>query len=132
MNAGSALRFLGSAPPQLEGARTVLNMILRDGDRASNVIGTIRSMFKKDVQDRTPIRINEPIRETLSLLRSELDERDISLNVELTDGFPQVLGNRVQLQQVILNLIRNAAEAMGSVNGRRASCEIRSEADGVR
>jgi signal transduction histidine kinase len=129
MNAGSALRFLDSTPPQFEGMRRVLNMILRDGDRASNVIGTIRSMFKKDIQDKQAIRINEPIRETLALLRSELDDRGISANVVLTEGLPQILGNRIQLQQVVLNLIRNAAEAMSSVNDRAHVLRVRSEAD---
>jgi signal transduction histidine kinase len=129
MNAGSALRFLGSAPPQLDGVRTVLNMILRDGDRASNVIGTIRSMFKKDARDKAPININEAVRETLALLRSELHQCDVSVNAVLTEGLPQILGDRIQLQQVILNLTRNAAEAMGSVNGRARILRVRSEAN---
>jgi C4-dicarboxylate-specific signal transduction histidine kinase len=104
-------------------------MILRDGNRASQVIATIRSMFKKDIQDKVPIKINEPIRDIIALLRSELDEHKVSVDVALTEGLPQILGNRVQLQQVILNLVRNASDAMSSVTERPRVLRIRSEAD---
>lgn len=129
MNVGSALRFIGSEPPQLEGTRTVLNMILRDGNRASQVISTIRAMFKREVQEKALIQLNEPVREVLALLRSELDERKVSVNVVLTEGLPPLLGNRIQLQQVILNLVRNASEAMGAMTDRARILRIRSEAD---
>src|SRR5262245_3903440 len=112
-NAG--LRWLGNATPNLEEVKSALMRVVRDGHRASEVITTIRAMFKKDAQTRHPVDINQLVREVLALLNSQIASNDIVVRTSLGEPEPVVPGDPVQLQQVMLNLITNAIEAMAHV-----------------
>jgi PAS domain S-box-containing protein len=119
-NGQAALRFLANATPDLDEARTALTSIVNEGLRAGEVIESIRAMFRNVDQEKAPIDITKLVRDMLGLMRGELQANDVSVKTKLDDDLPDVRGNRVQLQQVILNLIRNAIEAMSSgTNGSR-------------
>jgi C4-dicarboxylate-specific signal transduction histidine kinase len=115
MNAEAALRWLGAQPPNLEKVHGALGLIVEDGKRASNVIGGIRALIKKVPPRQACLDINEAIREVIALTRGEAVKTGVSVQMELADGLPLIYGDRVQLQQVILNLIINAIEAMSGV-----------------
>ena len=105
-----------------------------EGHRASQVIGSIRAMFTKGDQEKAALGANELIREVLALLDGEIYTQRVSVHTELIEPLPRVFGNRVQLQQVILNLLTNAVEAMGSVTNRARVLRVKSklhESDGV-
>jgi C4-dicarboxylate-specific signal transduction histidine kinase len=114
----AALRFLGNATPDLDETRTALEGIVSEGHRAGEVIESIRGMFKNADQEKTSIDITKLVRDMLGLMLGELQANQVSVQTELAGNLPDVRGNRVQLQQVILNLIRNAIEAMSSVTNR--------------
>jgi signal transduction histidine kinase len=131
-NAG--LRWLARTTPDLDEVRAVLERIARDGHRASQVIASVRAMFKKGVQKRTAIDINDLVREVLALVYGDLQSRSISVHTELARQLPPVLADHVQLQQVVLNLITNAADAMQSVRDRARLLRVKSathEPDGI-
>ncbi len=111
-NAQAALRWLDRQPPNLEEVRQALNRIVKDGNHAGEVIDRIRAFIKKAPPRKDRLEINEAIREVVELTRGEVVKNGISVKTELVDGLPLVQGDRVQLQQVILNLIINAIEAM--------------------
>jgi PAS domain S-box-containing protein len=117
-NGNAGLRLLTSATPDLEEARAALRCIVNDSHRASEVIGGIRLMYKKDDHAKAPQDINELIREVLTLVRGEVEHQRISVRMELFGKLPQVPGNQVQLRQVFVNLIMNAVDAMSTVVGR--------------
>ena len=123
MNAGTAGRWLNAEPPNLEEARRALASIASDGRRASDVIGRIRALAKKDPILKDRVDINEAIRETLALMHGEIVRNRVGLTTRVADPAPLILGDRVQLQQVILNLILNAIEAMGECEPRELSIE---------
>jgi signal transduction histidine kinase len=128
VNHGSAgLRWLSHSKPNLDEASEAFRNIVSAGHHASEVVATVRAMFKKDVQQRAPIDINDLVREVLALLHLELKEADVAVRTMLADGIPPVLADRTQLQQVILNLVRNANDAMSAVNDRARALQIRSE-----
>jgi PAS domain S-box-containing protein len=114
-NANAGLRWLGARPPNLDEARQALGRIVRDGTRAGEVIERIRSLVKKTPPRRDRLDINEATREVIPLTQAELQRNRVSLRTRLADGLPLVSGDRVQLQQVITNLIINAIEAMSGV-----------------
>jgi len=118
-NASTCLRKLGSDEPDLDGVRTAVARIARDAQRAAAIIARIRSQFKRGALQREVIDVNEIIRETVALLRSEAARYNISVRTELSDDVPQIVGDRVQLQQVVMNLIVNSIEAMKDVDGIR-------------
>jgi PAS domain S-box-containing protein len=118
-NANACLRWLAYQPPNMLEARESLARILRDGQRASDVVGRIRALVKKSPPRATHQNLNELSREVLALLRDALIRHDISASVELATDLPPVLGDRVELQQVILNLVMNGVEAMSDVDGPR-------------
>jgi PAS domain S-box-containing protein len=119
-NADAALRWLGRAPPELEEIRRSLNSIIKDSIRAGNVVDRIRALVKKTPPRNDPLDCNEAVREVVEVTRSELLRNNVSLKTELATGLPLVRGDRIQLQQVVLNLIMNAVEAMSDVsNGPR-------------
>jgi signal transduction histidine kinase len=99
-------------------ASAALKRIVNDAYRANKVVDSVRAMFKKDDEGRALLDVNDVIREVLTLLRIELEEHDVAVKTALSDGPARVLANRIQLQQVVLNLARNAIEAMDTVNGR--------------
>jgi C4-dicarboxylate-specific signal transduction histidine kinase len=123
----AALRWLANATPDLDEARAALKRIVNDGHRAGEVIGGIRSMFKKDSQAEAPQDVNELVREILALLHDEMQSQQVSMRSELAEALPQVPANRVQLQQVIVNLIMNAVDAMSTVANRARILRVKTE-----
>jgi len=113
-HANAALRWLTNERPNLDEARRALKAIVSDGHRAGEVIESLRSMFKKGGQENGPVDINGVIQDVLGLMRIELEREGIHIQTELTKPLPSVMGHGGQLQQVISNLVRNAAEAMAS------------------
>jgi predicted ATPase/signal transduction histidine kinase len=115
-NAQAALRWLRSEKPDLEEIRQALVRIVRDGNRAGDVIGRIRTLIKKAPSRKDPLEINEVILEVIALTRGEAMKNSVSVQTQLAEDLPLVRGDRVQLQQVVLNLIINAVEAMSGVS----------------
>ena len=115
-NAYAALRWLGAQPPDVEEGRQALGYIIKDGRRASEVIDRIRGLIKKAPARNDPLDINEVVLEVIALTRSEALRNSVSLQSQLANGLPLVQGDRIQLQQVMLNLIVNAIEAMSSTS----------------
>jgi PAS domain S-box-containing protein len=119
INANVCLRKLGHDSPDLDEARAAVTRIQRDAQRAADVIRKIRSQFEKAAPNREILDINEIIRETAGLLRSEASRYNILVRTELAANLPRIIGDRVQLQQVVMNLIVNSLEAMKDVEGIR-------------
>jgi C4-dicarboxylate-specific signal transduction histidine kinase len=119
-DANVAVRWLGATPPDLEEVRHALDRILRAGKRAGDILGRIRALIKKVPPRHDRFDINETILEVIELTRSELLRNRVLLQTELAKGLPLIRGDRIQLQQVILNLIMNAVEMMSEAGeGRR-------------
>ena len=116
-NAEAGLRWLSGESPNIQEARDSLALIARDGNRASAVIRRIRDFLKKDHQQDALLELDEVIHEAVALAGAELRKRRVALRIDLPDRLPRVRGDRVQLQQVILNLIMNGADAMQSIDG---------------
>jgi len=114
-NAEAALRWLGRRPPDLEEVRQTLGRIISDGGRAGDVIGRIRALIKKAPPRKEGLEINEAILEVIALTRGEVVQSGVSVRTQLAEGLPLIQADRVQLQQVILNLIINAVEAMSGL-----------------
>ena len=114
-NAQAGLNWLGAQPPDLEEVRQTLGCINRDGMRAGDVIGRIRALIKKAPSRKEELEINEAVLEVVALTRAEVSKSGVSVRTQLAEGLPVIRADRVQLQQVILNLIVNAVEAMGGV-----------------
>jgi len=117
-NASTCLRMLAADPPNLDGARETARRTIRDGHRASEVVSRLRGLFGKTVAAAEPVDLNEAIREVVALSAGELQRARVVVRQELDDDLPTVPGDRVQLQQVVLNLLRNAADAMEDVDDR--------------
>ena len=129
-NANASLRWLTGESPNLDEARDALGRILRDGNRAGDVIARIRALVKKSGTEQVSLGINEVVQEVVGLIQSEIQKDGVILRMELAADLPRVLGDRVQLQQVILNLVMNGIEAMASVTDRRRELLIRSRRNG--
>lgn len=128
-NAGTCLRMLAADPPDIEGARETARRTMRDGNRASDVITRLRALFTKKEFTLEPLELNEVTREVVALSLSELQRNRIVLQSEFADDLPTITGDRIQLQQVVLNLLRNASDAMISVDDRPRHLLIRTERD---
>jgi PAS domain S-box-containing protein len=115
-NAEAALRWLAAEPPNLDKAREALGHIVKDGMRASDVIHRIRAIIKKAPSRMARVDVNEAVLDVITVTRSELLRHGVSLQTQLATGLPLIEGDRIQLQQVILNLILNAAEAMRGID----------------
>ena len=126
-NASTCLRMLAADPPDIEGARVTAKRTIRDGNRASDVIARLRELFIKKEFTLEPLDLNEAARDVIALSSNDLQRNRVILQVELADGLPFVTGDRVQLQQVILNLLRNASDAMVDVHDRPRQLLIRTE-----
>jgi PAS domain S-box-containing protein len=126
-NGNAGLRWLTSATPDIESARGVLKRIVRDTQHASEIIDSIRSMFKNEGQAKTVQDVNELIREALTLVRAEVENQRVSIYTELSAELPQVPANQVQLRQVMVNLIMNAIDAMSAVTNRARVLRIKTE-----
>jgi PAS domain S-box-containing protein len=114
-NAAAALRWLGAQPPNLEEARQALDRIVNNAMRAGEIIERIRDLIKKAPSGKDGVDINEAVREVIELTRGEAVRTGVSVQTQLADGLPLINGDRVQLQQVILNLTMNAVEAMSGI-----------------
>jgi len=128
-NANTCLRWLAGDNPNLEEARAAAMRIVKDGTRAAEIISRIRLLFKKGTPEWELVDVNEVIREMIVLLRVEATRYSISIRTELTADLPQVMGDRVQLQQVFMNLMLNGIEAMKDVDGTR-ELAIKSQREG--
>jgi signal transduction histidine kinase len=118
-NASTCLRWLSRDQPDLEEARAAASRIVQDGKRASEIVKRVRQLFKKDTLQRELVDINEVIREMILLLRSETIQFAVLVRVELATDLPDFMGDRVQLQQVLMNLMTNSIDAMKDVDGTR-------------
>jgi C4-dicarboxylate-specific signal transduction histidine kinase len=118
-NGSACLRWLAADPPHIEQARATVQRIIRDSNQASEVIRDIRALVKKAPPRQEPVDLNDLILRTLTLANNEMTRNQVKAQTELAADLPNVLGDRVQLQQVLLNLIMNAIEAMGSISGAR-------------
>jgi len=118
-NAQGALRWLSTERPDLEQARQALARIVEDSKRAGEVVGRIRALIKKEPPRKDRLDINEAIREVIALTRAETVKNDVSVETRLAEGLPLIQADRVQLQQVVLNLVINAIEAMSAAEGAR-------------
>jgi len=135
LNANTCLRWLDGDSPNLNEAREAARRIVRDGKRASEMINAIRALVRKTVTAKGRLDMNETVREVLDLAQNEVLKNHVTLRTEFADNLSPVLGDRVQLQQVVLNLIMNGVEAMSTVGERRRELIIRTqddEADQVR
>jgi len=119
MNGNAALRWLALDPPNLEKVRDSAELILRDGERATQIIARIRALLKKSPPSKTLLDVNEFVNEVVDLLQSEMVRNSVDSRVECANDLPRVPGDRIQLQQVLLNLIVNAVEAMMTVEDRQ-------------
>lgn len=129
-NASTCLRLLAAEPPNLEGARDKARRMIRDGHRAADVVTRLRALFAGKEAATERVDLNEATREVVALSASELQKNRVALRQELALDLPAVSGDRVQLQQVILNLLLNATDALRSVETRPRQIVIRTERDG--
>jgi signal transduction histidine kinase len=127
-NAKTCLRWLGRDKPDVVEAAEAASRLVKDVTRAADIIGRISSLFKKDALQRELVDVNELIREMIVLLRSEANRYSISIRTELAEDVPKVMADRVQLQQVFMNLMLNGIDAMKETNGG-SELAIKSEAD---
>jgi PAS domain S-box-containing protein len=118
-DANTCLRWLARDQPDLEEARAAASRVVKDAARAAEIMSRIRSLFKKEISQRELVDVNDIIRGMIELLRSEATRYSISMRTELSEGLPQIMGDRVQLQQVTMNLIINSIDAMKGVEGTR-------------
>ncbi|MBN8895492.1 MAG: PAS domain-containing protein [Rhodanobacter sp.] len=128
-NANTCLRMLGADPPNVDGARETARRTIRDGNRASDVIKRLRALFAKKKAVAEPLDLNEAAREVVAMLLGELQRNGVTLHPDFADDLPPVVGDRVQLQQVILNLILNASDAMTGITDRPRYMTIRTVHD---
>jgi signal transduction histidine kinase len=126
-NASTCLRMLAADPPNIDGARETARRTIRDANRASEVITRLRALFAKKATTTEAVDLNEATREVIALSLSELQRSRVLLRTELADDLPLVIGDRVQLQQVVLNMLLNASDAMDGVDDRPRQLVIRTE-----
>jgi PAS domain S-box-containing protein len=129
-NACTGLRMLSAHPPNIEGARETARRTIRDANRAADVITRLRGLFAKKDFTTELVDLNEATREVVALAASELNRSRVVLRTELAEDLPPAMGDRIQLQQVILNLLLNASEAMSGVDDRPRQLVIRTEPEG--
>jgi PAS domain S-box-containing protein len=128
-NAEACLRWLDRETPDLAAARRSAEWVINDGNRASQVVRRVRALANKTDIEKVPLDVNNVVRDVIALVRRELSSHGVSLRTELAAALPMILGDRVQLQQVIINLVMNGIEAMQSVTDRQRELVIRSGQD---
>jgi signal transduction histidine kinase len=129
-NGEAGLRWLGNPVPDLEEVRAALTRIVGSGHRASQVIARIRAMLKKDDGTRVLLDLNDLVGEVLALVRGEIESHNIVLKTQLNETLPRVFADRIQLQQVVLNLVLNGIDAMASLTDRERLLKLRLEQAG--
>jgi C4-dicarboxylate-specific signal transduction histidine kinase len=127
-NASAGLNWLTRTEPNLDETRAAITEIVEDAHRASDVIASIRGMLRKDSHEKTAFDVNDVVRQILTLMHGELEKHDVVAQQHLSENLPLIVGERIQLQQVVLNLVMNAVEAMGEVSGRRRSLSVNTRA----
>jgi PAS domain S-box-containing protein len=128
-NASTCLRMLALDPPNIEGAHEAARRTIRDGNRASDIIARSRGLFSKKEAMTEAVDLNEAAREVIARSMSDLQRDRVVLQPEYADDLPHVIGDRVQLQQVILNLLRNASDAMRDIDDRERRLVLRTQRD---
>jgi PAS domain S-box-containing protein len=128
-NAEACLRWLDRGTPDLDAVRRSVEWVIDDGNRASEVIRRVRALANKTSIEKVPLDINDVVREVIALVQRELISHRVSLRTELAPVLPMILGDRIQLQQVIINLVMNGIEAMQSITDRPRELVIRSRQD---
>jgi C4-dicarboxylate-specific signal transduction histidine kinase len=128
-NASTCMRMLDAEPPNVDGARETAKRTIRDGRRAADVITRLRALFTNKGAAAELVDLNEATREVIALSRTELERNGVITRVELENKLPAVMGDRVQLQQVILNLLRNGSDAMSHVEDRPRELLFRTEVE---
>jgi PAS domain S-box-containing protein len=126
-SANAGLNWLAKNPPNLLKTREAIERILRDGNRAGEVLNRIRTLLKRTPPAKSCVSVNQIVRDVVALAGGELHQKNIELSVELDSSLPAIMGDSIQLQQVLLNLIMNAIEAMACIANRRKTLRIRSE-----
>ena len=126
-NASTGLRMLDSEPPNLDGARETTRRTIRDANRVSDVITRLRALFSRKEVNAEPLDLNETTREVIALSMSELVRNRVVLRQEFAEHLPIIKGDRVQLQQVVLNLLRNACDAMTPLEDRSRELLVKTE-----
>jgi signal transduction histidine kinase len=121
--------MLAADPPNVDGARETARRTIRDGNRAADVIARLRVLFSKKAIAIEPVDLNEAVREVIALSAGDLRRGRVVLTAQLAEGLRLVNGDRVQLQQVVMNLLRNAADAMSSIDDRQREVVVRTEPD---
>jgi PAS domain S-box-containing protein len=130
-NAEACLGWLNRGTPNLDAARRSVEWIIDDSNRASEVIRRVRALARKTSIEKLPLDLNDVVREAMALVQRELASHGVSLRMELASDLPPIFGDRVQLQQVMINLVMNGIEAMQQVADRRRELKIRSGQDGT-
>jgi two-component system, NtrC family, sensor kinase len=130
MHSGAASRFLRQTPPNLERTQSNLDAIIRDSHRASEVFDNIRALFGKGDAGYEPIDVNELIRGVLSTVQGDLDDHGITTSIRLSEDLPKITGHKGQLEEVLLNLVRNAIEAMQTDKNDHRVLQVSSEFGG--
>src|SRR5207248_5505584 len=118
-DANTCLRWLGRDQPDLAEAREAVSRIIKDASRAADILSRVRLLFEKGTPQRELVDVNEVIREMIVLLRSDANRHSISIRIELAEDLPHAMADRVQLQQVFMNLMLNGIDAMKDVDGTR-------------
>jgi signal transduction histidine kinase len=131
-NAEACLRWLDRKSPDLAAARRSAEWVIDDGNRASEVVRRVRALANKSDLDKGPLDLNDVVRDVMVLVQRELASQGVSLRTELAPMLPMILGDRVQLQQVVINLVMNGIEAMQPVTDRPHELVIRSGQDETR
>jgi len=128
-NANTCLRMLNDKPPNVDGARETVRRTIRDGNRASEVVIRLRTLFGRKEVAAEAVDLNEATREVIALSQSELQRNGVSLRYQFAERLPTIKGDRIQLQQVILNLLRNASDAMRNVDDRPRELLVMTESE---
>jgi len=126
-NASTCMRMLDAEPPNVDGARETTKRTIRDGRRAADVITRLRALFARKDTVAELVDLNEATREVIALSRSELERNRVITKTELAEQLPPITGDRVQLQQVIMNLLRNGSDAMTGIDDRPRELLFRTE-----
>jgi PAS domain S-box-containing protein len=129
MNGSACKRFLAMSPPDLDEVKDAVGEIVRDGNRASDVLSRIRAMLKNTASERAQVDVNQAVAEVLALTHHELQQQRVSVQTDLKPNLPKILADRVQLQQVVLNLVVNGIDAMRAVTDRSRTLTVRSQLD---